>query len=109
MIYTHGNKDLGKYWEKNGQKRIYFDAKDIKKLLKFDIFEGGDGSRINGEILTNEQAHELLTYINSIKFYYDINKKTWVLKAYGASCFIKNSDIKNRLIASAGKNKWWLR
>ena len=105
---TWALNNFGKYWEKSGQKRVYFDAKAIQKLLKFEIIARDenysiDNSRLDGEKLTNEQADGLLSYISRLTFYYDMNKNSFTLKSSGSSCFLKNSEIKKRLIAAVKK------
>ena len=99
---------LGKYWEKGNEKRIYFDNKIIQKLLKFEIIARDenysiDNSTLNGEKLTNEQADSLLLYISRLNFYYDLINKKFSMKSFGSGCFLKNSEIKKRLVSAVKK------
>lgn len=66
----------GKLWEKNGMRRIYFDADLVFKNAGLHVSHYNTGNisnaTINGEKISNSEAKRIIAAISFCKLWYDI-------------------------------------
>jgi len=65
----------GKYWEKNGMHRIYFN--NVTEIIGLNVSRYNTGNissaSINGQRLSNSRAGEIFNQCRDSKFWYDLD------------------------------------
>lgn len=69
------NKFYGKLWEKNGIRRVYFNALEELFGLTISRYSSGNisSATLDGDSISNSDAKAFVAITNTGKFYYDLN------------------------------------
>ena len=88
----------GKLWEQGTMRRVYFNSIAQRLGLEIDHYNTGNIShaKIHGETISNCSARRLLSAIDGMKIYYDLNKGQFCYKAFEA----RAAEYAQQIIAS---------
>ena len=82
MTHTYSIDQLrnvgGRLWEKNGMRRVYFDAAALYGLEVARYHTGNISTAyLDGELISNSAASRLLSQVGAAKFWYDLTDNCW--------------------------------
>jgi hypothetical protein len=91
----------GRYWEKNGKRRVYFN--DLIELAGIEYQTYGTGNiscaTEGGEKLSNNKASKIVADLRSAKLWYDLDSQTWNAKdRFGGSEIYRKEKIINAIV-----------
>jgi len=75
----------GNAWEKNGYARVYFNGTEIAHHSHLEVTRYNTGNissaTLDGEIISNSTAWDILSNLSDTKFWYDLNDNKFYTKA----------------------------
>ena len=91
----------GRYWEKNGMHRVYFNSLSERIGMNLSFYKTGNisSASLNGEGISNSEARRILWSLENGKFWYDLD--TWMFMKKGLDDF--SDEIKNSVISDIEK------